>query len=346
MSSRTRKEVTMQSNLGQPIPVLARTVALGLALAMLSLPALALGRKPPALTPPSTPGDFHATAITTSSVSFAWNASTPGSGGKLGYNIVNVTTGFNLNVGNVTSTNWNIGVQAGGTYSFYIEAYTTTDGTLVSSPSPEVTVTLLGTPLPTPVKPAPPVITQANPTSNTITVAWTESTPASEINDYVVLVNGIADGGGPSGTTASTASGLASSYTFAITVVAYSLNGTTGALSTTSAPVTVTTAAATTPPAPPSVLTAPTGLNGGGDGGGEAIISWNPSTSANEPQADITYEPYIDGVLDSFDSSVGDTSQVYIFPRGATEPAEIWLVAVDNLGNVSAPSNVLTGIYF
>ncbi|MGB6691691.1 MAG: fibronectin type III domain-containing protein [Terracidiphilus sp.] len=322
----------------------AKAVALGVAAAMLSLPALGIVGRGSA--PPSTPGDFHVTGITTSSVSFAWNASTTGAGEKIIYNIWNDTTGFSLNVGNVTSTTWTIGVQAGGTYSFHIEAISGPYGNLASAPSPEVTVTLLGTPLPTPVKPAPPVITQANPTANTITVAWTESTPANEINSYVVLVNGIADGGGPSGTTASTATGLASSYTFVVTVVAYSLNGTTGSLTTTSAPVTVTTAAATTPPAPASVLTAPTDLSGGGDGGGEAIILWNPSTSANEPQADILYEPYIDGVLDSFDSSVGDTSQVYIFPRGADEPATVWIVAVDNLGNVSAPSNVLTGIYF
>jgi hypothetical protein len=322
----------------------AKAVALGLAVAMLSLPALGEVRR--GSTPPSTPGDFHVTGITTSSVSFAWNASTPGPGGKIGYNIINDTTGFSLNVGNVTSTTWTVGVQAGGTYSFHIEAFSGISGTQVSAPSPEVTVTLLGTPPPTPVKPAPPVITQASPTSDTITVAWTESTPANEINSYVVLVNGIADGGGPSGTTASTATGLTPSYTYAITVVAYSLNGTTGALSTTSAPFTVTTAAATNTAAPPSVLSAPTGLNGGGDGGGEAIISWNPSTSANEPQADIQYDIYIDGVLDSFDSTVGDTTQVYIFPRGATEPAQVWVVAVDNLGNTSAPSNVLTGIYF
>jgi len=318
----------------------AKAVALGIAVAMLSLPAL--GRINRGNTPPSTPGDFRVTGITTSSVTFAWNASTPGSGGKLGYNIWNDTTGFSLNVGNVTSTTWTVGAEAGGTYSFHIEAYSGTYGTLVSAPSPEVTVTLLGTPLPTPVKPAPPVITQANPTSNTITVAWTESTPANEINDYVVLINGIADGGGPSGTTASTATGLASSYSFTITVVAYSLSGTTGALSTTSAPVTVTTAPATKGPAPPSVLTAPTDLSGGGDGGGEAIVSWNPSTSANEPQADIQYDFYINGVLDSYDGTVGDTTDVYIFPRGATNPAQAWVVAVDNLGNISAPSNVLT----
>jgi hypothetical protein len=154
-------------------------------------------------------------------------------------------------------------------------------------------------------------------------------------------VNGIGDGGGSANTTTSTATGLWPGYTYTITVTAYSLNGTTGALSTESGPVTVTTAKAATTP-PPTAPTAPTDLNGWGDGGGEAIISWNPSTSVNEPQSQIQYNIYIDGVLDSFDSTVGDTSQVYIFPRGATVPAQVWVVAVDQFGNQSAPSNVLT----
>jgi hypothetical protein len=104
----------------------------------------------------------------------------------------------------------------------------------------------------------------------------------------------------------------------------------------------VTTAAATTSPAPSSVLTAPTDLTGGGDSGGEAVVSWNPSTSANEPQADIQYVFYINGVLDSYDGTVGQTQNVYIFPRGATNPAQAWVVAIDNLGNISARSNVIT----
>ncbi len=289
-------------------------------------------------TPPSTPGDFHVTAITTSSVSFAWNAST----GATGYNIFNDTTGLSFNIGNVTSYTWTTGVEAGGTYSFHIQAYVGLYGTVVSAPSPELTVTLAGTPLPTPVQPAAPVITATSVTSNTITVSWTEATPASEINSYDVLVNGMEDGGGPASTSTSTAVNLWPGYTYAVTVVAYSLNGTTGALSTTSAPVTVTTAAATTSPAPASVITAPTDLTGDGDGGGEAIISWNPSTSANEPQADIQYDIYIDGVLDSFDTSVGVTQDVYIFPRGAAATSQVWVVAVDQFGNQSAPSNFLT----
>ncbi|MGA7340067.1 MAG: fibronectin type III domain-containing protein [Terracidiphilus sp.] len=322
----------------------AKAVALGIAVGLLSVPALGSIRKPPTPTPPSTPGNFHVIATTTSSVTFAWNASTNGSGGSLGYDIVNDTTGFSNNVGDVTSYTWNFGLEAGGTYSFHIYAYS--GYTLVSANSPEITATLQGTPLPVPVKPAPPVITQASVTSNTINVVWTEANPANEINGYTVAVNGMGDGSSNASTTTALATGLIPSYTYTVTVTAYSLNGVTGDLTTTSAPVNVTTAAATTGPAPASVLTAPTDLNGWGDGGGEAIISWNPSISANEPQQDIQYDVYINGVLDSYDGTVGQTSDIYIFPRGATEPAQVFVVAVDNLGNVSAPSNVLTGIYF
>jgi len=317
--------------------IAARAVALGITVALFTSPALSSSRQES--TPPSTPGNFHVTATTTSSVTFAWNASTNGSGGSLGYDIVNDTTGFSLNVGNVTSYNWNFGLEAGGTYSFHIYAYS--GYTLISANSPEITATLQGTPLPIPVKPAPPVITQTSVTSNTITVVWTEANPANEISDYTVAINGITDGSSNASTTTAVATGLLPSYTYTVTVTAYSLSGVTGDLTTTSAPVTVTTAAATMSAAPPSVLTAPTGLNGNGDGGGEAVISWNPSISANEPQQDIQYEIYVAGVLDSFDGTVGQTTDVYIFPRGATDPAACFVVAVDNLGNVSAPSNVI-----
>jgi hypothetical protein len=313
----------------------AKAVALGMAVAMLSLHAQRIVRKGHA--PPNTPGNFHVTATTTDSVSFAWNPVTPGPGGSSIYEISNDTTGLTFNVGDVTSYTWNVGVQAGDTYSFHIVAVA---NNLASAPSPEVTVTLPGAP-PTPpaVQPAAPVITGTRVTSDTITVTWTESTPANEIGSYELLVNGIEDGGSSASSTTATATGLAGGTAFTLQVVAFSKNGVTGALSTKSTPITVTTAAA--PPPPANAPTAPTGLTGSGDGGGEAIISWNPSTSANEPQGDIEYDIYINGVLDINDSTVGQTTGIYIFPRGATLPAQVWVVAVDQSGNTSA-SNVLT----
>ena len=184
-------------------------------------------------------------------------------------------------------------------------------------------------------------------------MTWTESTPVSELSGYALLVNGIGALGGasaPASATTATFTGLWPGHIFSVQVMVWSQNGVTGALTTKSATVTVATAAG--PPPPANAPTAPTGLTGSGDGGGEAIISWNPSTSVNTPQADIQYLIYIDGVLDLNDSSVasqgttGDTTNIYIFPRGADVPAQVWAVAVDQFGNTSAPSNVLTIPYF
>jgi hypothetical protein len=313
----------------------AKVIALVIATGMLSLSALGASNK--GVTPPNTPGNFRVTAVTDDSASFAWTADSPERTGSPVYEIYNDTTGLIFNVGSGTSYTWS-GLQAGYTYSFHIIAVLGDEG---SPSSPEVEVAIPGAPPPPPaVQPAAPVITQTSATTDTITVTWTESTPASEIGLYEVLVNGIENGSSSASSTTATATGLSSGTAFTIKVVAFSQSGETGAVTATSAPVTVTTATATNS-APPAVLTAPTDLTGAGDGGGEAIISWNPSTSKNEPQQDIVYNIYINGILDVNDSTVGQTLDVYIFPRGATLPAQVYVVAVDNLGNVSAPSNVL-----
>jgi len=294
----------------------------------------------PKRTPPSTPGNFHVTGATQSpaSVTFAWTASKAGSDPSFVYVVVNKTTGLILNVGKVTSATFTE-VQPGGTYSYYIYAIDSDND--ASANSPVVTVTVPGTPIPTAVQPAAPVITQISATSDSITVSWTEATPVNEIGSYSVLVNGMVQASPPANTTTAKATNLWPGTTFAVTVVAYSLNGVTGALTATSTPVTVMTAPATSGPNP-AAPTAPTNLTGWGDGGGEAIISWNPSTSPNEAQSQIQYNIYINGVLDVFDSSVGVTQQVYIFPRGTTAPAQVFVVAVDQFGNQSAPSNAIT----
>ena len=325
--------------------IAAKAAALAITIAMLCWPAFGNTRKvPPPPTPPSVPGNFHVTASTQTSVTFAWTASTNPSNSSLVYVITNQTTGLSLNVGNVTSYTWTE-VQAGGTYSFYIYAVAGVNN--ASAHSPLLTVTVPGTPIPTAVKPAPPVITQASATSDTISVNWTESTPVNEIGSFFLIVNGMTVADSAANITTATATNLWPGTTFSVQVQAYSLNGVTGALSTLSAPVTVTTGPSTTVTSP-SAPTAPSGLTGWGDGGGEAIISWNPSTSPNTPQSQIQYFIYIDGVLDIYDSSTaaqgtaGQTQQIYIFPRGATVPTQVFVVAVDQFGNESLPSNVLT----
>jgi chitodextrinase len=317
-----------QSRLATWLAVLMFAISSGLEPA----PAFAFGIKQ---TPPSTPGNFHVTAVTSSSVSFAWTASKPGTDPKFIYNIVR-NDGYSLNVGNVTSTTWSIGLQGGQTYSFFIYAADTDNK--VSAHSPSVTVTLPTPPPPPP--PAAPVLSLVGVTATTITVSWPTPTGIEEedIGGYVLYTNGVMvnlDDILFDGETEWTVPFLAPDTTYTLNVQAVDVDNQRSPLSN---PVTATTPANTNNIPP----TAPTGLNGASDGGGEAIVSWNPSTSPYEPQSDIEYLFYVNGSLEADASTIGDTIDQYVFPNSSGDPQEIYVVAVDQYGNISPPSNVLT----
>jgi hypothetical protein len=278
-------------------------------------------------TPPSTPGNFHATTVTSNSVTFAWTASKAGSSGNFVY-VIFESTGLQFNVGSGTSATITT-VSPGVTYSFYIEAVA---GTQASAPSPSVTVTIPAPPPPPPIIPAAPVST----TPSTITVSWTEATPASELDGTFLLIDDESPflfGVDEESLTEWTVFNLTPNTTYTIEVGAESKTGNI----TESEPIVVTT------PAPPNTNapTAPTGLTGGSDGGGEAILSWNPSTSPNEPQSQIEYETFVNGSNEVDSDVIGQTSQVYVFPNGPGDPQSVYVVAVDQYGNMSPPSNVL-----
>jgi len=281
-------------------------------------------------TPPSTPGNFHVTGTTTSSVSLAWTASKAGSDSKFVYEIVRANDGYILNFGSVTSGTWNVGLQGGQTYSFYIFAIDSDNNK--SANSSTVTVTLPAPPPPPP--PPAPVVSLVSVTPTTITVEW----PAVDLEAaYVLYVNGVADSGNNlefDAETEWTVINLAQGTTYTITVEAVDFGGT----SPMSNPVTATTTTTTNTIAP----TAPTGLTGASDGGGEAIVSWNPSTSPYESQSQIEYLFYVNGMLEADADTIGQTIDQYVFPNGPGDPQQVYVVAVDQYGNVSPPSNILT----
>jgi chitodextrinase len=301
------------------------------------LPTSAIGLKK--ATPPSTPGNFHVTAVTTNSVSFAWTASKAGSDPSFSYQLVQ-STGLQFNLGARTSYTDTV-VSGGATYSFYIFAEDSERN--VSAPSPTLTVTLPAPPPPPQVQPDVPVITQVTPGPDTITVSWSEATPTADIGGYAVLINGTNAldnyGVAVEGTNFYTATeweilNLVPETTYAVAVTAFSKNGT---LSATSSSIDVTT---TTPPNT-NAPTAPGDLTGYSDGGGEAIMSWTPSTSVNTPQAQIEYRIYVNGIHEIDSDTIGQTTQVYVFPDGTGDPQPVYVVAVDQYGNVSPPSNVV-----
>jgi len=253
-----------------------------------------------------------------------------GSSPNFNYVIVNATDGgaFTLGKG-TTSVTDSLFVQGGHTYSFYIYAIDANGNK--SANSPAVTATLPAPPPPGP--PAAPVLSLVGVTPSTITVAWPDTDPEGA---YVLFIDGA-----PAtetdleyeGYTEWTVINLAPGSTHTITVEAVDIGGT----SPMSNPVMATTSTSTdtTPP------TAPTGLNGGSDGGGEAIISFNPSTDNVTPPSQIEYRFYVNGSLEAYADVIGQTSGVYVFPNGTGEPQAVYVVAVDQAGNVSAPSNTI-----
>jgi hypothetical protein len=289
-------------------------------------------------TPPSTPGNFHVTATNTNSVSFAWTASKAGSDPSFVYVLVE-TSGLSFNVGNTTSYTDTV-VAAGATYSFYIYAIDTRGNK--SANSPTVTVTLPVPPPPPPILPAPPVVSDVSVTPDSITLSWTESTPDSELAGFGVLVDGEsafnygvqADGTNFYTATEWTIFNLTPGTTYTLEVVVESKTGNQAL----SAPTNITTTVSTNNIAP----TAPTDLAGWSDGGGEAIVSWNPSTSPYEPSSAIYYRIYVNGIHEVDADTIGQTTQVYVFPDGSGDPQPVYVVAVDQYGNVSPPSNILS----
>jgi hypothetical protein len=306
---------------------------------------------PPVYTPPSTPGNFQATAVTKTSISFAWSPSTPGTDSKFVYviNELSPSDGFSMNVGDVTSFNWDF-VEQSTTYTF--EIYAIDSNNHASAPSAPITVT---TP-PTPIIPAAPVITATASTPTTITVNWAESTPSSDLQGFFLDVsNGgtsvVFNSTNPAEATSATIEGLFANTTYAIEVVAASATFDYSTSQVVS--VTTTVSSNNIPP------TAPTSLTVTYDPGtGLPDLSWNASTSPYEPSSQIQYwvvidvTQYVAGIgvesttaIDQGDSPPpGQTSSQYLFAP-AQGTFSTWVIAVDQYGNVSPPSNVVSVSY-
>ena len=68
--------------------------------------------------------------------------------------------------------------------------------------------------------------------------------------------------------------------------------------------------------------------------------AWTQSTDDTDPQSQIRYEVYFNGVQHDDDGAIGGGSTI-AYCRSVTGPAEIVVRAVDTSGNVSGPSNAI-----
>ena len=197
-----------------------------------------------AVQPPTTPTNLAVGAITYTSVTLSWTASTS-SAGVAGYNILRNGT----KVGTSTSTSYtDTGLSPATSYSYTVSAYDASGNT--SALSGALTVTTLAVSAPA----APSGLSAGSITASSIVLSWTASSSPVGVAGYNVFRSGTMVG---TSTTASyTDTGLSASTSYSYTVSAYDSYGDTSALS--SALSVTTSAQSTTAPTAPANFTAST----------------------------------------------------------------------------------------
>jgi hypothetical protein len=304
-------------------------VALVLALAVAG--PVAAGKKPPPptgdKTPPTTPTNLHATSLSQTSVTLAWDASTDNSG-SFSYSVNKDGQGFTVPQGQTTYTiDW---LSAGRTYTFYVTAVDRSLNT--SGKSNILTVTTLAD---TAAPPAPTLSGHVRGPSQ-VRLTWNRvEDDTSTFVTYRIFANGarVTQHLNWYGETDVVLRHLTPSTTSAFTVQAVDESGNTA----TSNAVTLTTEASSdvTPPSVPTNVRIV-----GSNGCPEFFVGWTQSTDDTDPQYLIEYEIYVNGVLSPLAVSAGvDQDFVYATDSGANT---FTVKAVDQAGNTSEASNGVT----
>jgi chitodextrinase len=297
------------------------SLAAGVAVLAVSLLASTASAARRDRTPPTTPTNLRVVESTATSVRLAWNASTDNSGSfkyyvrESGLNDRTVTvpqTQTTLTFSRLwpdrtyTYTVWAVDAAGNRSGNSNTVSYTTPPDVTPPTPAPQLTVN--------PFRPA-----RAG-------FSWTQSTDNVSQVQYTLYANGI-----PQVAffdyTQHTLFYLTPSATYEFQVIARDVFGNAVA----SDPVTVTmpSSADTEPP------TAPTNLTGA-EMANEVHMSWGLSTDDTDPQSEILYEFYLNGVLNP-DVNFGSSGFVYC--REASGFTTVVARAVDSSGNRSEPSN-------
>ena len=292
-------------------------------------------KKPPAVPPPPPPpGDTTAphgptnlriTASSDTSISLAWDAGSDNSSdwwycvqkeGQGCFRVDPPKTTFTMpNLMPNRTTTWTvIAIDRNGNRSAPSNAVTHTTPPDTTAPSPA------------------PVLSATSVFPTRISVAWTAAKDNTSQVWYSLFVNGTPQIWDSIGLSGYPLLYRTPSTTYSIRVTARDAYGNTvesNVLSVTTPPVTETVA--------PS---APTNLRLGFQSDPpEAWLNWDQSTDNSDPQSQILYEVYLNGVLVP-DGVIGGGSTVsYCRDPG---PTEIVLRAVDTSGNRSGPSNAIT----
>lgn len=272
-------------------------------------------------TPPTTPTNLRITASTDTSVTLAWNASTDNSG-NFSYRVREV--GINDQTFAVpqtrttvtfsrlwpertfTYTVWAVDAAGNRSGNSNTVSYTTPRDVTPPAPAPQLTVSAF--------RPA-----RAG-------FSWTQSVDNVSQVQYTLYANGIPQVSAFD-FTSHTLFYLTPSTTYDFQVIARDVFG--NAVEGNTVTVTMPSTTDTEPP------TAPTNLTGA-EITNEIHMNWTQSTDNSDPQSEILYEFYLNGVLNP-DVNFGSSGLVYC--REASGFTTVVARAVDSSGNRSEPSN-------
>jgi chitodextrinase len=304
----------------------ALPVSLLLALSLFSA-AAAPAKRPPPPPPsdrgaPTTPTNLRITASTDTSVSLAWDASTDNSA-NWWYCVQSSGAGcFRVDPPQTTFTHPKL--LPNTTYSFSVVAIDAAGNRSGSSN----TVTYTTPPDVTPPSPAPELTATAVYPIR-ISLNWTDSKDNVSQVYYTLFKDGSPYFAGQIGYRSWTVLDLSPSTTYEFVVEARDYSG--NAVRSNVLSVTTPAATDTTPPA------APTNLRLSPESSAPEIwLDWDQSTDDTDPQSQIMYDVYQNGVFGEHAAiGYGET----ITYCAGTGPTTVTVRAVDTSGNASAPSN-------
>lgn len=275
---------------------------------------------PPDTQAPSSPTDLNASALTQSSVTISWTASTDNIA-VTGYDIYR--DGVKLNVTPISGTNYNVtGLQASTSYNFYVQARDAAGN--ISTASASLNVMTPDTQAPT--VPSNLVVSNLNPTS--FTLSWSASTDNVIVAGYDLYQDNIKINSQLITNTTFNISGLNASTSYQFYVKAYDAVDN----STSSSVLTVTT------PAPPDLdaPSAPTDLIANVISQNSVTLSWSASTD----NIGVTgYDVYRNGV--KVNSSQVTTTTYTVSGLSALTTYDFYVIAKDAAGNISGNSNTI-----
>jgi hypothetical protein len=271
------------------------------------------------------PRNLTATSIGPYSVSLSWEPSTTSS--SFEYRVRN-NQNFEYRVPSTqTSFNWTDALYPNINYEFWVYAIDAAGNKSANS-----NIVKLTTPADNQA-PTAPALSASQVGHSYVTLNWSSTDQGGRLNyqirqDGVVILRGFAHNGFTEATSG-TAIFLQPLTTYTFTAVARDFVGN---LSQTSQLIVTTKARDPNEVTPP---TTPTNLSAYPiDGARELLVTWTQSTDNVDPQAAITYEIFLNGVLDDVQVGRGQ-STVY----GVPGENNLTVVAIDANGNRSAPAS-------